>query len=831
MKALDTHTIRSICTAATCTLFLASAAFAHPPIDRPNCGTLDVIGLKGQSTGLCPLQHTDVRAEISGMVARVTVTQRFANPYAHKIEAVYTFPLSQNAAVDDMTMTIGERVIRGQIKERSEAHRIYQAAKQAGRVAALLDQERPNIFTQHVANIEPGKQIEVRISYVETLDWQDGIYSFDFPTVVGPRYVPGAATARTGTGWSPDTDQVPDASRITPPVTPPGTRSGHDITIAVRINAGRSITGIESPQHDVAIDYLDDQRNSASITLRNQAEIPNRDFVLKYRTASNDITDSLLTHTDQRGRFFTLVLQPPKRVPPQWIVPRELIFVIDKSGSMNGFPINTAKQTMQRCIENLNPNDTFNLMTFAGGVGFCFPNPVPNSQENRRRAIEYLRNLQGSGGTEMMKAIYACLGGERDPDPERVRIVCFMTDGYVGNDQAIIAAVQKNADTTRVFSFGIGSSVNRFLLDGMARAGRGEVEYVLSPDQASQASMRFYERINAPVLTDVQLDWSAIDVQQVYPQRIPDLFSAKPVIVMGRYTSAGRARVTLRGRRGQSEFSRTIDLDFPHDQPANESLASLWARARVDDLMSRDLAGLQRGAPDPGLKERVVQLALKYRLLTQFTSFVAIDQTTTTRDGQSITVTVPVEMPQGVSYEGVFGIRGERARITCRMAAPAPAATFNGRGQAMYDAVRRVRPGNLHKNSFNTLEFDRSGLPENLGELDSASSLTEDQRKDRKLLSKLAPDLIGLERRLDPDGNYNAERVRVHNRRVEVAVRLTEMSDDVVSRLQALGFKVLFRGRADKGLIIGTIAIDKLNALALLDCVQFVEPTNWSQMD
>ncbi len=774
------------------------------------CGTLSGFKLEGEPIGLCPLRQTDVRADVSGLFARVYVTQVFENPYAHKIEAVYTFPLSEHAAVDDMTMTIGERVIRGQIKEREEAARIYEEAKRAGHVASRLDQERPNVFTQYVANLEPGARIEIRLQYVERLDWEDGLFTFVFPTVVGPRYMPGHATGKSGTGWSPDTDQVPDASRISPPVTPPGTRSGHDIRIAVNLDGGSPIRSIDSPQHAIDVAYSDPGRTAAEVRLREQAEIPNRDFVLKFSTASDEISDALFTHTDERGRFFTLVLQPPQRVRPEWVVPREVVFVIDKSGSMRGFPIETAKQMMRMCIENLLPEDTFNLMTFEGGVGFCFPSPVPNSESNRRTALQYLAGLQGGGGTEMMNAIHACLSGAKDPG--RLRVVCFMTDGYVGNDMAIIDAVGKNVDTARVFSFGIGSSVNRFLLDGIARAGNGDVEYVLSPDQASEASMRFYQRIRTPVLTDVRLEWSGVEVEQVYPQRLPDLFSARPIVVHGRYTTGGPGNVTLRGRRGTELFERRIDVTLPPDRPGNDALASLWARARVEDLMNRDLDGVQRGRPDPGLREHVVALALKYRLLTQFTSFVAVEERYETRGGEAVRVTVPVEMPQGVSYEGVFGRKGE-VSATAPLGAPPTASKAMRQLSAderefdlgiSHRAQRRARPD---------AGFDGAGL--------GSAEQPVDELRDKD---------AGWEAKLDDELHGQLAAKRGASERVEIAVRLGRTDEETLARMMALGFTVLHRSEVEAGLVIGTIEWSRLEDLARLEAVERIAATEWSSM-
>ena len=296
-----------------------------------------------------------------------------------------------------------------------------------------------------------------------------------------------------------------------------------------------------------------------------------------------------LTQSPERGGFFTLILQPPERIDPAWIVPKEMIFVIDKSGSMRGFPIDTAKETMRMCIENLNPNDTFNLMTFAGGVGFCFNEPVPNTPQNRTTALEYLKNLQGSGGTEMMKAIHACLGGNQDPD--RVRIVCFMTDGYVGNDMAIIDAVRANAHTTRVFSFGIGNSVNRYLLEGMARAGRGEVEFVLLNADADEAVKRLTKRIETPVLTDIELSFSEeLDVSDLLPApgAIPDLFDVKPLVIHGRYRTPAKGTVTIRGRTGAGAYERTFELDLPQHEDEHDVIATIWASNRSIASWAKD---------------------------------------------------------------------------------------------------------------------------------------------------------------------------------------------------------------------------------------------------
>jgi Ca-activated chloride channel family protein len=613
-------------------------------------GALQVMGLDGQSRAECPLKHTDVKAEVSGQLARVTVTQEFHNPFREKIEAVYVFPLSQSAAVDDMTMLVGDRTIKGKIKRREEAQAIYEAAREAGQTAGLLDQERPNIFTQSVANIAPGAEVKITISYVEFLKYEAGTYEFVFPMVVGPRYIPGRPTGKHGGGWAPDTDKVPDASRITPRVAPKGMRAGHDISIEVKLDAGVPVDWLQSTLHEVAIARTDNHR--AVVRLKDQATIPNKDFILKFDVAGKKISDAVMTHRGARGGFFTLILQPPERVTAADVTPKELVFVLDTSGSMEGFPIEKAKETMKLALDNLYPEDTFNLITFSGDTHVLFPQPVLATRENLQLAQRFLASRQGSGGTEMMSAIRAALAPSGEQD--HVRIVCFMTDGYVGNDMEIISEIQKHPNA-RVFAFGIGSSPNRFLLDKMAEHGRGEVEYVTLEDDGSAAARRFHERVRNPLLTDIEIDWAGLPVADIYPKRLPDLFSVKPLILTGRYTSAARGAIRLRGNLAGQNFVKEIPVELPESQTEHDSMATLWARARIDDLMNQDYAGIQNDDPQLGVREAITQLGLEYRLMTQFTSFVAVEEMTVTDGGQPRRIDVPVEMPEGVSHEGVFG--------------------------------------------------------------------------------------------------------------------------------------------------------------------------------
>lgn len=601
-------------------------------------GSLFASGRKGKELGACPLKHTDVKTEISGFLARVKVTQEFENNFNEPIEAIYTFPLSQNSAVDDMTMKIGERTIRGRIMKREEAKKIYETAKTEGKTASLLDQERPNIFTQSVANILPNEKIIIEISYVETLKYEDGSYEFVFPMTVGQRYIPAS---------------VIDAKKVSPPVAL--TRAGHDISIEVSLDAGVPVEEIRCNSHEIQTTNL--STNSANIKLKDETAIPNKDFVLRYDVAGKRIEDAVLTHRDDRGGFFTLIMQPPNKFTTEDVTPKEIVFVLDTSGSMEGFPIEKAKEAMKMSLEGLYPYDTFNLITFAGDTSILFDKPVPATQANLEKAQAFLESRQGSGGTEMMKAIKAAL--EPTDEQDHIRIVCFMTDGYVGNESEIISEIQKHPKA-RVFSFGIGSSVNRYLLDKMAGEGLGEVEYVSLKDDGSKAAKKFYERVRSPLLTDISVDWGDLPVADIYPNKISDLFSAKPVILHGRYTKGiTGGTIKLKGKVAGQDYVREILVNFPESESKNDSLATLWARSRIDDLTSKSLKSEASLDLKNQTQNDIIQLGLEYNLLTQFTSFIAVEEKIRTAGGKSKTIEVPVE-----PAEGSFGDKtGEISKI------------------------------------------------------------------------------------------------------------------------------------------------------------------------
>ena len=667
------------------------------PRDSAAPGQLTLLNRKGEAAALCPLRHTDVTADVAGYVARVTVKQEFINPSKVPVEAIYSFPLPSDAAVDDMTMTIGTRVVRGQIKRKEEALAIYEAAKAGGQAAALLDQERPNIFTQQVANIMPGAKVVITISYVNLLKYHEGEYEFVFPMVVGPRYIPSAGTiagAQRGTpsgtakfeGNPGTTPVVLDAHRITPPIAPPGTRAGHDISLTVRLDAGIPLQAVAAVQHSVSVERHG--RAGATITLENRQEIPNKDFILRYTAAGSEMVEGLLAYAPMRagiagnpnaltpvGGYFTMIVQPPLTPPQEQISPKEMVFVIDQTGSQSGWPIAKAKETMQYCIANMNPGDTFQLIGFNTAIYPCFPAPVHNTPENVAQALKFLEPIEGGGGTDILKSLDYALNLPDDPD--RLRIVCYMTDGYVGNDMQILDYIQKNRGRARMFPFGIGNSVNRFLIDGMAREGRGAAEYVSvntnagaqyggpMPESgvkgAKDAAERFYRRIASPLLLDVHVDWNGLPVEDVYPKQIPDVFTSGPIVLKGRYTRAAEGDITLHGLLRGKPWSRTIHVSLPAAHSYGSAISTLWAREKIEDLQNQDWLGAQTNTPHPGIKQQIINTALEYHLMSQYTSFVAVEQRVVNIGGRQRLLDVPVEIPEGVSHDSSVGSNKQTA--------------------------------------------------------------------------------------------------------------------------------------------------------------------------
>jgi Ca-activated chloride channel family protein len=578
-----------------------------------------------------PLLHTTVDAAIAGLVAEVEVTQTYSNPFDEPIEATYLFPLPDEAAVHALEMLVGDRRIVGRIETREDARRIYDRAKRSGQTAALLDQERPSVFTQRVANILPGESIEIAVSFVEVLAYEGGAYEWVMPLVVGPRYVP-----PEGTGVRGDDSAALDAPLSEGP-------TGNTVDVRVSLDAGMPIRGIRSPSHALRVDR--EGSDTAWIELDGD-DVPNQDFILRYELAGDAPQAAALSSFDERGGHFLLLIQPPADDRLEgMITPKDLVFLVDTSCSQSGAPMEAAKRAMRYAIEGMNPEDTYEIMSFSSAVGPAIRGGADPASKARGKA--FVDGFQGAGGTNMLAGVEAALStAERDA----LRTVLMITDGYVGNEPRILGAIEEHLGRSRFFTLGTGSSVNRFLLDRAAQLGRGDVQVIRPDEDAQPAVERFYERIRNPLLTDIEVSWDGVELLDVHPDPIQDLFSGQPVVLVGRYETPGRGSVTLSGRLGNEPWSTTLDVDFT-DEATNPALGSLWARRWIEDLTLRQNFG--RAFDDRGrFEQEVTDLALRYSLMSEYTSFVAVDDRVAT-DGDPRAVDVPLETPEGVEFEAV----------------------------------------------------------------------------------------------------------------------------------------------------------------------------------
>lgn len=631
----------------------------------------------GRVMGL-PLRHTRFDVMVVGTVAETTVTQRFESSLTDTVEVVYTFPLPHDGAVDDYTLRVGTRVVRGEIHRRAEAKEIYDEAKEAGHTAGLLEQERPNVFTQRVANVGPGETVEVSIHVVQPLRPERGTYELALPTVVGPRYVPGTPTGtHEGTGMLADTDAVPDASKLSPPVLPPGFRSCGDLEIEVSIDAGGPLTEVRTTSHriDTEPDHL-----GALVRLDERFALLNRDFVLSWRRDGDEPRATLQAQPDDDGSggYFTLTVQPPVAVEPDDVPGRELVFVVDASGSMMGEPIELAKATMRRFIQGLRPDDAFQVIRFsdtASGLGSELLSPT---DENVARALELIDALEGEGGTSMLSGIRAALDMPRRS--ERLRYVVFLTDGYIGNESEVFELVGERIGDARLFSLGVGSSVNRYLLDGLARMGRGAVTYVDLAQPTEPVVERIYDKLRQPALVDLDVEIEGLDVRSMVPGTLPDLFVGEPVVLFGRYEGALRGSAVVRGRRGDETVELPVELRAVRDEDV-DGVRSMWARERIDELELDPALSWASAARRAKVEAQVIELSLRHRVLTQHTAFVAVDRTRVVSGrSKGKTVVQGVELPAGVAHEAVWGHIGAPPRDRSLVGAGSGSGAGSGYG-------------------------------------------------------------------------------------------------------------------------------------------------------
>jgi Ca-activated chloride channel family protein len=588
-----------------------------------------------EQTDRLPLKSTTAEVNIAGVIADVKIRQTYKNEGKNVLEAIYVFPASARAAVYDMKMTIGEREIIAIVMEKQAARQTYEEAKQQGKTASLLEQMRPNVFQMNVANILPGDVIEVELSYTEMLVPVNSVYEFVFPTVVGPRYSNQTAEENPADQW------------IANPYTEEGIKPAYSFNIKTNISAGMPIKDIRSTSHEVDIKYLNPSQAAVSLK-QSEAGGGNRDFILQYRLAGNEIESGILLFEDKYDKYFLAIVQPPKQVKTESVPPREYIFIVDVSGSMHGFPLDISKKLLRDLISGLRSVDKFNVLLFSGGNSVLFDNSMPATPENISRAIKLIDEQQGGGGTELLPALKRALAMKGTESYSRTFVIA--TDGYVSVEKESFDLIRDNLGNANFFAFGIGTSVNRYIIEGMAHVGQGEPFIITDPNDASKAANRFKQYISNPVLTKIKTSYQGFEVYDLQPENVPDVLAERPVVIIGKYKGSARGQISITGITGSGIYSKTLNIMEYHSLAANSALKYLWAREKI-----RLLADYTHVEGNEQLTKNIIELGLKYNLLTDYTSFVAVDSEVRNNGGNITTVKQPLPLPEGVSNYAVSG--------------------------------------------------------------------------------------------------------------------------------------------------------------------------------
>ncbi|MGH8492902.1 MAG: VIT domain-containing protein [Moraxellaceae bacterium] len=574
-----------------------------------------------------PLLATSVDVKIAGVIADITITQHYKNEGQRPLEARYVFPGSTRAAVYAMNVRLGDRLLTAKIKEKQQARVEYEAAKTEGKTAALLEQHRPNVFQMNVANILPGDDVRVEMHYTELLVPQDGKYQFVFPTVVGPRYAGSAEKKGVSEAWTamPFLKAEQEAS------------SAFDLKL--NLSSPVAVQEVWSDSHRIAVKK---EKGGMAIALADARNANNRDFILDFRLNGESIESGLMLFRGQDENFFLAMLAPPKAVPLQKITPREYVFIMDISGSMHGYPLDTSKALLRRLIGSLRASDSFNVLLFAGSNSLLAPQSLPATPANIERAIAVIDQQGGGGGTELIPALRRALAMKLDND--RSRSIVVVTDGYVDVETEAFDLIRRNLDHANLFAFGIGSSVNRHLIEGMARAGQGEPFIVTNDKDAEQEAERLRRMIDSPVLTHIKASFEGVDAYDIEPPALADVMAQRPVVVFGKYRGEARGKLVLTGHSADGIYRKELSFTADKQSQDNAALRYLWARHRISTLT--DQKNLEGG---DSYAEAITQLGLNYNLLTDYTSFLAVDQKVRNTSGDSESVNQPSPLPQGVS--------------------------------------------------------------------------------------------------------------------------------------------------------------------------------------
>lgn len=576
-----------------------------------------------------PLKSTEVTTNIDGVIADTYVVQTYANQGKEPINASYVFPASTKVTIHGMQMQVGNQTVTATIKEKEEAKEEFEAAKSEGKSASMLSEERANVFTMDVANIMPGDEVRIELHYTEMITPSEGTYQFVYPTVTGPRYV------------GPILDDSGNREEWTgTPYLKEGSTPMDDYKINVTVSSGVPITSLSSSSHDINIEWT--ENTTAHVSLANSSDYAgNRDFILDYRLTGEQINAGLITSQNENENVFMLMIQPPERYEIEEIPPREYIFVLDVSGSMSGFPLDTAKELINNLVSGLRETDTFNLILFSGDSQQMADSSVPATKENIDKALKLISEQEGAGGTELEAALEDALNTPADEDVSRNIVI--ISDGYIRGESEVFELVNENLESADFFPFGIGSAVNRYLVEGIAAIGQGEPFVVTDEEEAEEVAERFRTYIQSPVLTDIKVSFEGFDTYDVEPAVLPTLYAQKPIVLLGKWKGEAEGTIQIEGMTGEGEYSQTIDVADSIDGQ-NDAVGYLWARKRVERLTDYG-----RTTDDSAIKAEVTQIGLNYNMITPYTSFVAVIDTVRNPDGESTDVDQPLPLPLEVS--------------------------------------------------------------------------------------------------------------------------------------------------------------------------------------
>ena len=611
-------------------LYTTTVAAATPEQPADNKFLSPYFFVDGVNPGVesFPLKSTKVVANITGVIADVTVTQAYENRGNTPIHGRYVFPGSTRAAIHGMRIRIGDKAVVAKIRERHKAAQEFAEAKAAGKNAALLEQQRPNVFFMQVANIMPGDKVEVEVVYSEVLTPEKGTYQFVYPAVVGPRY-----------SHTPESAAAEDSNWVKSPYLHQGEPTRAALSIQVNVSTGVPLAELRSSSHTPSIEFQ--APSVARVSLDN--DTGTADFVLDYRLSGRVIQSGLMIFEGAQENFFLLTIQPPERIGTGDIPPREYIFVLDVSGSMHGFPLDTAKRVLTNLVRNLKPTDTFNVVLFSGASQVLSPvGSIPANSQNVARALAVIDGQGAGGGTELEAALRTAISLPRRNAVARTVVV--VTDGFIAEERGAFELIHHNLNNTNFFAFGIGASVNRYLIEGIARAGQGEPFVVMGPEQADVAGDRFREYIESPVLTNVRVNYRDFQAYDVEPEAHPDLFAERPLVVFGKWRGPKQGQIEVIGKTAAGEFAKSFDVKDSINRPEHAALPQLWARTRIARLSNFNFM-----RDDAESVREVTSLGLTYSLLTRHTSFIAVMEEVRNTSGQGPSVDQPLPLPDGVS--------------------------------------------------------------------------------------------------------------------------------------------------------------------------------------